>query len=233
MGMPMSLSAKFADEQSVMSEVDIAIQAMCAGADYGEQIFEVLNKKSLSKKVTRFEHVIWCFIKARWIYLEMRRHRAIEPDELDRVPGKLYVGLLESAVGAYAADFREVVVPRYCMDRLEKSNREREELDRQRAIMASKITRLRNKVYASRCFPAHLRTIIFERDEYRCRNCLRGRTYLEKVGLHLEVDHIVPFVDGGKTTYSNGITLCCECNSAKHHTKGYMDALVRLGVGKI
>jgi hypothetical protein len=38
-------------------------------------------------------------------------------------------------------------------------------------------------------------------------------------GLHLEVDHIQAFADGGLTTYSNGQTMCSECNKAKHHTK--------------
>lgn len=125
-------------------------------------------------------------------------------------------------------EFRSVTVPRYFLPRLEQLNSERENNDRRNAELVKKVALLRNKVYASRCFPAHLRTIIFERDEYRCQICLRDRETLLRFGLYLEVDHILPYIDGGKTTYSNGRTLCSECNRAKHHAKGYLSAIQSL-----
>ncbi|WP_370661367.1 HNH endonuclease [Massilia terrae] len=113
----------------------------------------------------------------------------------------------------------------YFLDRLEQSNAEREKNDRTQVSLVQRISLFRNKVYASRCFPGQLREIIFERDGYRCQSCLRDRGTLAKLGLHLEVDHIKAFVDEGKTTYANGVTLCNQCNLAKHHTKKYFESL--------
>lgn len=83
-------------------------------------------------------------------------------------------------------------------------------------------------MYASRYFPAHLRAIILERDGYRCQLCLRDREVLRGLGLHLEVDHILSYIDEGKTTHSNGRTLCSQYNVAKHHAKGYLSAIQSL-----
>jgi hypothetical protein len=52
-----------------------------------------------------------------------------------------------------------------------------------------------------------LRTAVFERDEYRCRQC----------GTHLQLcaDHIIPECQGGPTTLDNLQTLCRPCNAHK------------------
>lgn len=51
---------------------------------------------------------------------------------------------------------------------------------------------------------------VFKRDEFQCRYC--GRRSPEVV---LQVDHIVPVVEGGDDDPLNLVTSCWECNSGK------------------
>jgi|GEM_PF-2541074 len=54
----------------------------------------------------------------------------------------------------------------------------------------------------------HLRRKVFKRDDYTCIYCgQRGRT--------LELDHIIPFSRGGKSTEDNVVTSCRQCNRQK------------------
>jgi 5-methylcytosine-specific restriction endonuclease McrA len=55
-----------------------------------------------------------------------------------------------------------------------------------------------------------LRYEIFKRDNFRCVLC--GATGKE---VKLEVDHIIPISEGGKTIKSNLRTLCFKCNRGK------------------
>ena len=148
---------------------------------------------------------------------------------MTQVPAKLYVGLEQLPSGSLAVERRSVVVPLYFLEKLEKSNLEREARDRSEAKLAAEISLLRNKIYSSRCFPSRLRLIILERDKYRCQICLRDKGTLLELGLHLDVDHVLAFADGGKMPYTNGRTLCNQCNIAKHHAKSYLMALEKLG----
>ena len=59
--------------------------------------------------------------------------------------------------------------------------------------------------------PARLRHEVFQRDNYRCREC--GATNKETT---LEIDHIVPVSKGGTNNINNLQTLCKTCNRAKH-----------------
>lgn len=140
----------------------------------------------------------------------------------------MYVGLVQHSYSAHP-EFRDVTVPRYFARTLEKVNESRQVADQEQLLLIERIAKVRNKVYASRNFPATLREVIFQRDEYRCQICGRERTTLSALGRHLEVDHILAFVDGGKTKYQNGQTLCNECNIAKHQSKSYFDAIARTG----
>jgi 5-methylcytosine-specific restriction endonuclease McrA len=61
--------------------------------------------------------------------------------------------------------------------------------------------------YQKSKIPGSLRTQVFERDAYRCRNC---------GGWHdLHADHITPESKGGPTTLENLQTLCQTCNLKK------------------
>jgi len=174
--------------------------AVCAGADYGPLVFDVLNKTKPNGKVPPWRHVLLCFIQARWTFLEFRQYRKHCADNMNRVSAELYIGLEQLSPARLLAELRSVSVPIYFLERLRQLNLEREERDRTEAKLTAQIEELRNKVYFSRRFPSRLRYIIFERDKYCCQKCLRGRDKLLSLGLHLEVDHILSFIDRGKTT---------------------------------
>ncbi len=52
---------------------------------------------------------------------------------------------------------------------------------------------------------------VLNRDNFTCQYC--GRT--PKDGVKLTIDHIKPWMDGGKTIADNLVTACNECNSSK------------------
>lgn len=54
------------------------------------------------------------------------------------------------------------------------------------------------------------RVNIYGRDDYTCQYC----GVRKRVG-DLTYDHVVPRAQGGKTTWTNIVTACCECNSTK------------------
>lgn len=64
-----------------------------------------------------------------------------------------------------------------------------------------------------RTFTGKLRYKILKRDNNRCKEC--GRSPEDNISL--EIDHKIPWKWLGRTTYKNGITLCRDCNRAKHH----------------
>jgi 5-methylcytosine-specific restriction endonuclease McrA len=51
---------------------------------------------------------------------------------------------------------------------------------------------------------------VFARDEFRCQYC--RDSFSEK---QLTLDHVVPLVKGGKTSWSNIVTCCVSCNQRK------------------
>lgn len=234
MSLPRYLAIKRLAFEQTATWGDYAVEALGAGVYFGKRVYDVLDAAVVSGKTTRPLHVAWCFMSARWAINELRCHKCRGLDGMDRIEASLYIGLRELSEGRYEPDFRIVRVPRYFTNKLSEINVERETRDRHDVELAKRISTFRNKVYVSRCFPAHLRLLIFERDRYCCQNCLRQRDALAAYGLTLEVDHVLAFVDGGKTTYANGVTLCSECNRAKHTAKPYFQALANLerGVGR-
>lgn len=54
---------------------------------------------------------------------------------------------------------------------------------------------------------------VWKRDNFRCRRC--GKSPATHFGVVLEVDHRVPWVRAGKTTFDNLQTLCSSCNRSK------------------
>lgn len=56
--------------------------------------------------------------------------------------------------------------------------------------------------------PQWMREEILKRDDYRCRYCgKRAQT--------LDIDHVIPVSQGGKTVFSNLVTACSACNKEK------------------
>jgi 5-methylcytosine-specific restriction endonuclease McrA len=62
-----------------------------------------------------------------------------------------------------------------------------------------------------------MRVAVLERDRWVCRMCGSGSAYSNNYveGTELEVDHIHPVSDKGKTTMDNLQTLCKPCNRGK------------------
>jgi len=55
---------------------------------------------------------------------------------------------------------------------------------------------------------------VFTRDKFQCQYC--GKKYQMKHAFkHLTYDHVVPRHRGGKTTWTNIVTACRECNAKK------------------
>ena len=60
---------------------------------------------------------------------------------------------------------------------------------------------------------------VLEKDNYTCTTC--GRSPVSHQGLPLEVDHIIPFSNGGMDTISNYKISCIECNRGKGNIENY------------
>ena len=65
----------------------------------------------------------------------------------------------------------------------------------------------------SRTVNWRLRFLTLRRDGFRCRTC--GRSPANEPGVELEVDHVVPWSDGGETELKNLQSLCQKCNGGK------------------
>lgn len=167
---------------------------------------------------------------SKWSWRKIHSKCITSADELTRVTASLYVGLQHEGDddGDDLAIFRSVEIPEYFRSRLTLENNKKQDRDRKAVALRKEIALYRSRVYSSRIFPSSLKAIIFERDNYTCRVCLRYRATLQKNGLHLECDHIQAWDDGGLTTYKNGQTICSDCNKAKHHAKGYFGLVARL-----
>lgn len=70
-----------------------------------------------------------------------------------------------------------------------------------------------------RYYKGALRAAVLKRDNHTCQLC--GKKASD--GNTLEVDHVLEFEDGGKTTYDNGMTVCQECNKGKSELKRHSD----------
>jgi hypothetical protein len=69
----------------------------------------------------------------------------------------------------------------------------------------------------SRSIDLRLRFKVLSRDSFRCRSC--GVSPATQRGVHLEVDHIVPWSKGGETEFDNLQTLCSACNQGKSNLR--------------
>lgn len=72
-----------------------------------------------------------------------------------------------------------------------------------------KLTRYFNsrKIFPRMRFTRHH---VFARDEFRCQYCQDVFSAKE-----LTLDHVVPLVHGGRTSWSNIVTCCVDCNQKK------------------
>ena len=72
-----------------------------------------------------------------------------------------------------------------------------------------------------------LRQKVLERDQYTCQLCGHkgGEKYADGEIVRLEVDHIKPLKQGGKTTEENLWTLCSRCNAGKKSLFDYPETI--------
>ena len=72
-----------------------------------------------------------------------------------------------------------------------------------------------------------LRQKVLERDGYTCQACGHkgGEKYADGEVVRLEVDHIVPLNQSGKTVEENLWTLCSRCNAGKKSLYAYPETM--------
>ena len=58
-----------------------------------------------------------------------------------------------------------------------------------------------------------LKFLVMRRDRFSCRHC--GASPAKDPGVQLQIDHVVPWAEGGPTTLDNLQTLCTPCNLGK------------------
>ena len=123
---------------------------------------------------------------------------------------------LKGSGGKYKTIGKNLKVNNYYWNKanLISEKREREALDEIRK--QQEIRRIKS-TEQGRTFERRLRYLIMQRDNFKCVYCGRSA----KEGVILEVDHILAWVDGGRTIYENGQTVCSDCNKSKHHIKKY------------
>ena len=72
-----------------------------------------------------------------------------------------------------------------------------------------------------------LRQKVLERDQYTCQLCghKANKEYADGESVKLEVDHILPLKQGGKTVEENLWTLCSRCNAGKKSLLDYPETV--------
>lgn len=122
----------------------------------------------------------------------------------------------EKRNGRWVMLYKRLTVNRYFIVKARELSNQRMALEKELIDKKEEIDSMRN-VEQGRLFKGRLRHMVLERDNFKCVLCGRGVPN----GVSLEVDHIIAWVDGGKTVYDNGQTICSECNKGKHHAKKF------------
>lgn len=79
------------------------------------------------------------------------------------------------------------------------------------APVVSKIRRTQEQAYGSRDFWERICAQVKQRDGHKCVKCKSTKS--------LQVDHIIPIAQGGRTIMSNLWTLCLECHCKRPRHK--------------
>lgn len=179
----------------------------------------------LQKANRHSSHVVRCAVKRRWRTLYIPKQTG--EDGLTKVSVEFFVGFFVRH-GITEPEYRSVTVSKFFVETVSKLSGQKQVQARKDMELKERILKVRDRVYASRTFPPVLRQIILERDNYTCQVCLKDKAAVLAAGVHLEIDHINPWEDGGQTTYINGQTICSGCNSGKHHAKKYLHSIAAL-----
>jgi 5-methylcytosine-specific restriction enzyme A len=92
-------------------------------------------------------------------------------------------------------------------DRINEANPKPPKLTKVNKISKSRST---EEEKPSRYIPLSVRVDILNRDNYKCVFCGRNADRVT-----LEIDHIIPFSQGGSNKIDNLQTLCFDCNRGK------------------
>lgn len=164
-------------------------------------------------------------------YSEEHRNKNIYRLE-DKAPAKVYVGTVRDCQNPQGSEekqeFKELICSVGFHPTVEAMNDAKIKRDEEDHALQEKVIQFRGKEYKGRSFRGELRNLILERDNYTCQICLKSDHQLALEGRHLEVDHITPFAEGGKTTYDNGRVVCDECNKGIYHARNKQSALVKI-----
>lgn len=225
MGLPRYLKNIYESDVSYWnsgSEEAVADGMKCAllvGADLHKYFSWLFTQENISLK-----RLLSCLIVYRFRCQMIKQFKSKDDDNMEKVQVYKYLGL-ELKGGELIPITKKITVSRFFAKKLVVMDAELEGRDRKKVKLRDEIIAVKDRVYITDRFPQKLRTIILERDGYTCQLCGRHRNVLVDMGLHLEVDHKIAWMDGGQTTYKNAQTLCSECNKGKHHAKPYFRAI--------
>lgn len=227
MGLPRYLNDKFIILKSDISSLtgskgNAVTWGFYAGAFIGADYYnELVFKKKLPIK-----RLIASMIKGEFHSQYLKAHIVEVEDKLKKVRYEKYQGLKQER-GCLRPETRTVIVPKFIIAKLKELDEQKKTKDIQDVKLRESVLKYQNKTYKTRLFPAKLKQVIFQRDNYCCCICGRSKDFLVTVGLHLEVDHIKEWEDGGDTSYRNGQTLCSECNKGKYHSKDIIKTKIK------
>nr|WP_211173190.1 HNH endonuclease [Brasilonema bromeliae] len=92
----------------------------------------------------------------------------------------------------------------------EKADKSKKPKVKKSAAIKSRVQPKQDSSKRSRHIPASVRVSVLHKDSYKCVFCGRSSQQVQ-----LEVDHIVPFSQGGSNNLNNLQTLCTDCNRGK------------------
>ncbi len=176
------------------------------------------NKRSYPLHVLKESTIKHGFRKRYIIAPCLLRHFQDSNNVYKKVEIKYFTGWVKED-GAWKWTYKPLLVNSYFYESAEAASYKRRDHEKKLIDTKDDLERIM-KIEQGRFFSGRLRFMILERDNFRCVFC--GRSADE---VSLEVDHKVAWVDGGKTTYENGQTVCTDCNKGKHLIKSYKEKL--------
>ena len=168
--------------------------------------FKVLEKADLQESRSKFnipDDELFDNIKDVWISLgrqPKRREIKMPFSSYSSTTYERRFGSWRKALEAFIA---------YINADIEEDGEETNETSRPAdEVDQKKVTRRTKREISER-----LRFSVLLRDGFRCQSC--GRSPIKSPGIELQVDHIIPWSQGGETVADNLQAKCKECNQGK------------------
>lgn len=189
MSLPRKLNDDFLNAYQNLPDDDKFLTGVIVGAKSARTYFslwhdEAINRRKLGRDLFQ------------GVYRQVRKKKILAKDNCSKVKKRMHIGM-EMIDGEWEPIYIHVNVPAFFLEKFDERNTQRYEADTRQIEWKEKMLRIKNRIYSSRSFPAKLRAIIFERDNYCCRICGRHRDMVVSECGHLEVDHIHAWSEGG------------------------------------